>query len=80
MCTKRDLERKFGIADTTVVRTLKACGLSTRKRRYTAEEVRQFEAARQLFKAGYSVSDVQRYFSLKEVSTDVSYYLQQETD
>ncbi len=75
MCSKRDLQVRFGIADTTVVRTLVAAGLSTSKRRYTAEEVRQFEVARQLFNAGYSVKEVQRYFSLKEVS-----YVQQEAD
>ena len=75
MYSKRDLQVRFGIADTTVVRTLVAAGLSTSKRRYTAEEVRQFEVARQLFNAGYSVKEVHYFFSLKEVS-----YVQQEAD
>jgi DNA-binding transcriptional MerR regulator len=75
MYSKRELEVQFGIADTTVVRTLKAAGLSTSKRRYTAQEIEQFKVARQLFNAGYSVKEVHYFFSLKEVS-----YVQQEAD
>ncbi|BAY08161.1 hypothetical protein [Calothrix sp. NIES-2098] len=40
--TKKDLAQKFKIADTTVYRTLKACDLSTARRKYTVEEMTIF--------------------------------------
>ncbi|BAY08162.1 hypothetical protein [Calothrix sp. NIES-2098] len=61
--TKKDLEREYKIADTTVYRTLKACGLSTARRKYTAEEITtRFKVARQLFAARHTVEEVAQYF------------------
>ncbi|BAZ00498.1 hypothetical protein NIES37_44900 [Tolypothrix tenuis PCC 7101] len=61
--TKKDLEREYKIADTTVYRTLKACGLSTARRKYTAEEITtRFKVARQMFEERYTVKDVAEHF------------------
>lgn len=61
--TKKDLEREYKIADTTVYRTLKACGLSTARRKYTAEEITtRFKVARQMFAERYTVKDVAEHF------------------
>jgi hypothetical protein len=61
--TKKDLEQKFKIADTTVYRTLKACGLSTARRKYTAEEITtRFKVARQMFEERYTVEEVTEHF------------------
>lgn len=66
--SKRELEREFRIADTTVYRTLKCCGLPTRRRRYTQQEVKErFCIARQLFKAGLTCREVKDYFGIKPV-------------
>lgn len=66
--SKKDLEHEFHIADTTVYRSLKACGLSTTRTKYTAEEVNsRFKIARQLFNAGYTFGEVQHYFGLRHV-------------
>lgn len=68
LVTKKDLEARFKLADTTVYRTLKACGLSTSRRSYTDEEIEnQFKPARWLLNAGHTVAEVKKYFSLKAV-------------
>lgn len=64
--TKKDLEAHFKIADTTVYRTLKACGLDTSRRSYTSEEIANyFIPARELFNCGYTFKQVLQYFTLK---------------
>ena len=64
--SKRDLEREWSIADTTVYRTLKCCGLPTRRRKYTQQEVKErFCVARQLFQAGLNSREVKDYFNIK---------------
>jgi hypothetical protein len=69
LVTKKDLEARFNLADTTVYRTLKACGLSTKRRTYTQEEIQnRFIPARKLFEAGFTVNQVKEYFSLKAVN------------
>lgn len=66
--SKKDLERRFHLADTTVYRTLKACGLSTARRTYTEEEIAtRFIPARKLFDAGMTTKEIQAYFSLKPI-------------
>jgi DNA-binding transcriptional MerR regulator len=61
--SKKDLCQIFQIADTTVYRTLKACGLSTGSRRYSPEDISYFFIpARKLFSIGYSVRQVEEYF------------------
>jgi len=71
LLTKKDLEVRFGIADTTVYRTLKACGLSTSRRTYTEEEIQtRFIPARRLFDGGHTAIQVQEYFRLKPIPYD----------
>ena len=71
LLTKKDLETRFKLADTTVYRTLKACGLSTSRRTYTEEEIQtRFIPARRLFDAGHTANQVQEYFRLKPIPYD----------
>lgn len=71
MVSKRELEERYGLADTTVYRTLKACGLSTAKRHYTEAEIRErFEVARKLFRGGLTFSQVKEYFSMQVAKED----------
>lgn len=66
MVTKKQLEQRYKLADTTVSKTLKACGLSTAKRQYTEEEItEQFDVARKLLSRGMTYADVHEYFSMK---------------
>lgn len=69
--TKKDLEQLFGVADTTVYRTIKAAGLSTAQRTYTDEEVTLLARARELFDAGYTVRRVREYFMAQEIHMEV---------
>ncbi|BAY08160.1 hypothetical protein [Calothrix sp. NIES-2098] len=70
--TKKDLAREYKIADTTVYRTLKACGLSTARRKYTAEEITtRFQLARQLFEARHTVEEVAQYFGLRTINVSL---------
>jgi hypothetical protein len=71
LLTKKDLERTYGLADTTVYRTLKVCGLSTTQRTYTQEEIQtRFIPARRLFDAGKTAAQVREYFRLRATSYD----------
>lgn len=66
--TKKDLEKRFGLADTTVYRTLQSCGLSTARRTYSEAEIQtHFIPARRLFEAGFTAKDVQAYFRIKPI-------------
>jgi hypothetical protein len=56
------------LADTTVYRTIKACGLATAKRWYTDAEVARFEQARMLFKLGHSAKEVAAFFAMKAIA------------
>ncbi len=53
MTTKKMLQSQFHISYPTVIRTLKACGLSTTQRWYSASEVALFAQARRLFQVQY---------------------------
>jgi hypothetical protein len=69
--TKKDLEREFDIADTTVYRTLQACGLPTSRTKYTEQEITtRFKVARQLFAAKHTFVEVQQYFGLRPVHVE----------
>lgn len=71
LLTKKDLERRFNLADTTVYRTLKACGLATSRKTYTQAEIQNyFIPARRLFDAGCTTKQVKEYFSLKPANYD----------
>lgn len=67
--SKKDLEKLYHLADTTVYRTLKACRLPTSRRYYTQEEIdTRFEPARLFFKLGYTTKQIQERFDQKEIS------------
>ncbi len=67
MPNKKDLEQQFGIADTTVYKTLKACGLDTSREDYSDEEIEnQFFVARQMLDSGKRYKDVEAYFGLND--------------
>ena len=71
MVTKKELEQRYGLADTTVVKTLQACGLSTAKRQYTEEEIlERFDVARKLLSGSMTYAEVQQYFLLKAAHVD----------
>jgi len=58
----------YHLADTTVYRTIKACGLATAKRWYTEAEVARFEQARLLFKRGHTAKQVAAFFAMKAIT------------
>lgn len=60
--TKKDLQQQYGISLNTVRRTLLSIGVSTNFRTYSAEELKNFDQARQLFKAGLSAQEVTEVF------------------
>ncbi len=67
--SKKDLKVMCGIARTTVLRTLTACGLSTAKTHYTQQEIREyFLPARRLYEAGYTTTEVHAYFGIKKIN------------
>lgn len=70
MVSKKELEQRFKIADTTVYRTLKACGLDTARVNYTEEEIQLlFIPARHLFQGGKTFKQVKATFALKSVTS-----------
>lgn len=66
--SKKDLENLYHVADTTVYRTIQACGLATAKRWYTEAEVARFEQARMLFKLGHTAKEVAAFFAMKAIT------------
>ena len=60
--TKKDLQQQYDISLNTVRRTLLAIGVSTNFRTYSAEELENFDQARQLFEAGLSAQKVTEVF------------------
>ena len=60
--TKKDLQQQYDISLNTVRRTLLAIGVSTNSRTYSAEELKNFDQARQLFEAGLSAQEVTQVF------------------
>lgn len=70
LTSKKELERRYQLADTTVYKTIQACGLSTAKRRYTESEISErFDIARKLLDHGYTYAQVRQYFSMKVATT-----------
>ena len=64
MLTKKDLQERYQLSDETVYKTLKACGLGTKKTQYTEEEVEKyFEPARKLVNDGKTYKEVEEYFN-----------------
>lgn len=67
MYTKTQLEQDFGISDTTVYKTLQACGLDTAKQEYSQSEIEEFFIpARKLVEARKSYKEVEEFFRMKQ--------------
>lgn len=64
--TKKDLQAEHEISDVTVISTMQACGLNTKKKKYTQEEVDRFQLARDLFNEGKTQKEVEEYFASLE--------------
>jgi hypothetical protein len=62
--TREDLQRDFKLSEEDVRETLKACGLSLKKRNYSDEEKERFTQARKLFEDGlaHSYDDIASHF------------------
>ena len=56
--SKRDLEKYFLKADTTIVRWIRTAGLSTSKRLYSIEEVEKIKAVSVLYSSGYTTKEI----------------------
>lgn len=66
MITKKKLQERYGLADTTVYKTLQACGLPTNVRTYSKQQIaNRFDVARKLLDGGSTYEDVAFYFSLR---------------
>jgi len=76
--TKKDLAQAFQISPRTVTKTLQACCLSTRKTRYSEEELIRFTQARTMFKADVGSHEIKTFFSLRPVAVEeVTYVLKE---
>jgi hypothetical protein len=76
--TKKDMAKAYQISPRTVTKTLQACGIATRKTRYSQEEFQRFSQARTLFKAGVGSRDIKTFFSLRKIAgEEVTYVLQE---
>ena len=66
--SKSQLQEVLEISSKNTLRdTLKACGLETKKEKYTAEEIwNQFIPARQMLEAGATYQEVAEHFGLKD--------------
>jgi hypothetical protein len=65
--TKKQLEEKFNLAKSTLHERLRDCGLDTKKREYTDEEIDTiFSVADDMIKAGRSREDIRRHFGVQE--------------
>ncbi|ACK70906.1 hypothetical protein PCC7424_2489 [Gloeothece citriformis PCC 7424] len=70
--TREDFQREYNLSDEDVRETLKACGLSLKKRNYSDEEFERFAEARKLFEEGVanSYDDIANYFKSNGVQPD----------
>lgn len=62
--TREDFQREYNLSEEDVRETLKACGLSLRKRNYTDGDRERFAQARKLFNDGlaHSYDDIANHF------------------
>lgn len=67
--TREDFQREYNLGEEDVRETLKACGLSLKKRNYSARERESFARARKLFDEGTanSYDDIANYFKSKGI-------------
>lgn len=62
MATKKELESRFNLSDNTVYKTLKACGLDTKKTDYSEAEIDEyFIPARKMLDENKTLQDVQQW-------------------
>lgn len=67
--TRQNFQQEFNLSEEDVKETLRACGLSLRKKSYSEAERERFVQARQLFNEGVATSydDIATYFESKGV-------------
>jgi hypothetical protein len=56
--SKRDLEKYFSKADTTILRYIKTAGLPTSKRFYSIEDFEKIKAVSKLYSRGYTTKEI----------------------
>ncbi len=71
MYTREDFGREYGLNVEDVDETLKVCGLSAKKRNYSAPERERFAQARKMFDEGVanSYDDLAEYFKGQDLET-----------
>lgn len=72
--SKEDLQTEFNLAPDEVTQTLRACGLSLKKRAYSDQERERFATARKLFQEGSATSydDIATYFQKERATVDTN--------
>jgi hypothetical protein len=72
MFTREDLQREFDLSEEDVRETLKACGLSLKKRNYSEAERERFAQARMLFDKGManSYDDLASHFKSQDFNVE----------
>jgi ABC-type transporter MlaC component len=68
--TRQNFQQEFNLSEEDVKETLRACGLSLRKKNYTEAERERFAQGRQLFNEGLATSydDIAAHFESKGVN------------
>jgi hypothetical protein len=66
MYTKKDLEVRFNISDVTVISTMQACGINTKKKKHSQAELDRFQLARKLADEGKTYKEIEEYFAIQE--------------
>jgi hypothetical protein len=72
--TREDFQREYNLSDEDIKETLKACGLSLKKRNYSNEDKERFAQARKLFEEGIanSYDDIANYFNKIGINPEFS--------
>jgi hypothetical protein len=68
--SREDLQSQYNLSEEDVKETLKACGLSLKKRSYSEEEHQRFAQARKMFEEGSanSYDDIANHFKSNKLS------------
>jgi hypothetical protein len=67
--TREDFQQEYNLGEEDIKETLKACGLSLKKRNYSDEDKERFAQARRLFEEGTanSYDDIASYFKNNDI-------------
>ena len=72
--TREDFQKEYNLSEEDIKETLKACGLSLKKRNYSDEDKERFAQARKLFEEGIanSYDDIANHFNNIGISPEVT--------